>query len=52
MERSFKTEVKALRLGDGAEFRGGGILAALLLSSRPCAPRAVDWADGHCTLRG
>jgi indolepyruvate ferredoxin oxidoreductase alpha subunit len=27
MERSFKTEVKALRLGDGAEFRGEGILA-------------------------
>ena len=27
MERSFKTEVKALRLGDGAEFHGEGILA-------------------------
>jgi indolepyruvate ferredoxin oxidoreductase, alpha subunit len=27
MERSFKAEVKALRLGDGAEFRGEGILA-------------------------
>src|ERR1700759_5864226 len=27
MERSFKTEVKALRAGDGAEFRGEGILA-------------------------
>ncbi len=27
MERSFKTEVQALRLGDGAEFRGEGILA-------------------------
>src|SRR5258708_2739887 len=27
MERSFKTEVEALRLGDGAVFRGGGILA-------------------------
>ena len=27
MERSFKNEVKALRLGDGAEFRGEGILA-------------------------
>jgi indolepyruvate ferredoxin oxidoreductase alpha subunit len=27
MERSFKTEVEALRLGDGAEFRGEGILA-------------------------
>jgi indolepyruvate ferredoxin oxidoreductase, alpha subunit len=27
MERSFKTEVEALRLGDGAVFRGEGILA-------------------------
>jgi indolepyruvate ferredoxin oxidoreductase, alpha subunit len=27
MERSFKSEVKALRLGDGAEFHGEGILA-------------------------
>jgi indolepyruvate ferredoxin oxidoreductase alpha subunit len=27
MERSFKTEVTALRLGEGAEFRGEGILA-------------------------
>jgi indolepyruvate ferredoxin oxidoreductase alpha subunit len=27
MERSFKTEVQALRLGQGAEFRGEGILA-------------------------
>jgi indolepyruvate ferredoxin oxidoreductase alpha subunit len=27
MERSFKTEVQALRLGDGAVFRGEGILA-------------------------
>ncbi len=27
MERSFKTEVQALRLGDGAVFRGDGILA-------------------------
>jgi indolepyruvate ferredoxin oxidoreductase alpha subunit len=27
MERSFKAEVRALRLGDGAEFRGEGILA-------------------------
>ena len=27
MERSFKTEVKALRLGDGEVFRGEGILA-------------------------
>jgi indolepyruvate ferredoxin oxidoreductase, alpha subunit len=27
MERSFKTEVQALRLGDGAEFHGEGILA-------------------------
>src|ERR1700746_80197 len=28
MERSFKKEVEALRLGDGATFRGAGILAA------------------------
>src|SRR5246127_3726106 len=27
MERSFKTEIEALRLGDGAVFRGEGILA-------------------------
>jgi indolepyruvate ferredoxin oxidoreductase, alpha subunit len=27
MERSFKTEVEALRLGDGAVFRGEGVLA-------------------------
>src|ERR1700747_2424641 len=27
MERSFKTEVQALRLGEGADFRGEGILA-------------------------
>ena len=27
MERSFKKEVEALRLGDGATFRGEGILA-------------------------
>src|SRR3979490_3167950 len=27
MERSFKSEVQALRLGDGAEFHGEGILA-------------------------
>ena len=26
-ERSFKAEVEQLRLGDGAEFRGEGILA-------------------------
>ena len=27
MERSFKTEIEALRLGDGETFRGEGILA-------------------------
>jgi indolepyruvate ferredoxin oxidoreductase alpha subunit len=34
MERSFKKEVQALKLGEGETFRGEGILAP-----RPCCSR-------------
>src|ERR1700736_3037613 len=43
MERSFKTEVKALRLGDGAEFHGEGILAV----SKALLQSGVAYVGGY-----
>jgi hypothetical protein len=46
MERSFKKEVDALRLGAGETFRGEGILAvtkALLQSGVSCRPSCTWW---------
>src|ERR1700749_3700171 len=43
MERSFKSEVKALRLGDGAEFHGEGILAV----TKPLLQSGVSYVGGY-----
>jgi indolepyruvate ferredoxin oxidoreductase alpha subunit len=43
MERSFKSEVKALRLGDGAEFHGEGILAV----TRALLQSGVSYVGGY-----
>src|SRR5260370_10820914 len=43
MERSFKTEVEALRLGDGAVFRGEGILAV----TKALLPSGVSYVGGY-----
>src|SRR6202047_5321455 len=43
MERSFKTEVEALRLGDGAVFRGEGIFAV----TQGVAPAGVSYVGGY-----